>query len=112
MAKKSRGGRMVAAKKRAAECFAGDLLGSPSAIFSPWSSTVMRSETPITTFMSCSMRRIVRPRSSRSLRMKSVRLGRLLRVHARRGLVEQQQARVGGERPRDLDAALVAVGRG
>ena len=51
----------------------GPPAGAPSAIFSPWSSTVMRSETPITTFMSCSISRIVRPRSSRSLRMNSVR---------------------------------------
>ena len=35
----------------------------------------------------------------------------LLRVHAGRGLVEQQQLRVGRERPRDLHAALVAVGQ-
>ena len=41
--------------------------GTPSAIFSPWSSTVMCSETPMTTFMSCSISRIVRPRSSRSV---------------------------------------------
>ena len=35
--------------------------GEPSAIFSPWSSTVTRSETPITTFMSCSISSTVRP---------------------------------------------------
>ena len=33
-----------------------------------------------------------------------------LGVHARRGLVEQQQLGVGGQRPGDLDASLVAVG--
>ena len=64
----------------------------------------------MTTFMSCSMSRIVSPRSSRSLRMKSVRLVGLLRVHPGRRLVEQQQLRVGRERAGDLDAALVAVG--
>ena len=36
---------------------------------------------------------------------------RLLGVHARGGLVEQQELRVGGERPRDLEPALVAVGQ-
>src|SRR4051794_24811160 len=39
--------------------------GAPSAIFSPWSSTVMWSETFITTFMSCSMRSTEIPRSLR-----------------------------------------------
>ena len=48
--------------------------GRPSAIFSPWSSTVMRSETPMTTFMSCSMSRMVSPRSSRSCLMNAVSL--------------------------------------
>ncbi len=35
---------------------------------------------------------------------------RLLGVHARRGLVEEQQLRAGGKRARDLEAPLVAVG--
>src|SRR3954447_5190256 len=48
------------------------LLGSPSAIFSPWSSTQMCSETPMTTFMSCSISRIVRSFSRRSRSMNSV----------------------------------------
>ena len=39
--------------------------GPPSAIFSPWSSTVMRSETFMTTFMSCSMSSTEMPRSER-----------------------------------------------
>ena len=38
-------------------------------------------------------------------------LGRLLRIEARGGLVEQQQLRLGGERARQLDAALQAVGQ-
>src|SRR5215217_3049773 len=46
--------------------------GVPSAILVPWSSTVMYSEASITTCMSCSMSRMLRPRSSRSRRMKSV----------------------------------------
>ena len=40
--------------------------GVPSAIRSPWSRTVTRSLISMTTRMSCSMRRIVRPRSDRS----------------------------------------------
>ena len=84
--------------------------GVPSAIFSPYSSTVQRSETPITTFMSCSIRSTVRPLSSRTRRTNAVKSRRLLRVHPGGGLVEQQQLRVGGERPRDLEPALVAVG--
>ena len=36
----------------------------------------------MTTFMSCSISRIVSPRSSRSLRMNVGQLRRLLRVHA------------------------------
>ena len=36
-------------------------------------------------------------------------LGRLAFVHPRRRLVEEQEARLGGERPRDLEAPLVAV---
>jgi hypothetical protein len=47
--------------------------GEPSATFSPWSRTVIRSDTPMTTFMSCSISRIVRPRSSRTFCMKSVK---------------------------------------
>ena len=38
----------------------------PSAIFLPWSSTVTRSETCMTTRMSCSISSTVSPRSSRS----------------------------------------------
>src|SRR6266498_3632010 len=38
-------------------------------------------------------------------------LGRLLRVHARRGLVEQEQARLRGERAADLDAPAVDLGQ-
>ena len=85
--------------------------GLPSAIFSPWSSTVTRSETPITTFMSCSISRIVSFSSSRSWRMNSVSRCGLLRVHAGGRLVEQQQLRVGRQRPRDLHPPLVAVGQ-
>src|SRR6185437_7611192 len=37
-------------------------------------------------------------------------LGALLRIHPGRGLVEEQELRVGPERPRHLEPALVAVG--
>src|SRR6266511_2361682 len=46
--------------------------GEPSAIFSPYSSTVTRSETPITTRMSCSIRRTVSPSSARRRSTKDV----------------------------------------
>ena len=52
--------------------------GRPSAIFSPWSSTVIHSDTPMTTFMSCSMSRIEMSRSSRSRRMKARITGSIL----------------------------------
>src|SRR4026209_703752 len=45
---------------------------APLAILVPWSSTVTRCEMPMTTFMSCSMSRIVILRSSRRRRMKCV----------------------------------------
>jgi hypothetical protein len=35
---------------------------------------------------------------------------RLLGVHSGGGLVEEQELRLGGERPRDFEAPLVAVG--
>jgi len=55
--------------------------GVPSAIFSPWSRTVTRSLIPMTTRMSCSMRRIVRPSSERS------RLMRLVSCWVSRGFI-------------------------
>src|SRR6185312_9934038 len=44
----------------------------PSAILTPWSSATTRSEMPSTTCMSCSITRIVKPPSSRSLAISSV----------------------------------------
>ncbi len=38
-------------------------------------------------------------------------LGALVRIEAGRGLVEAEQHRVGAHRPRDLEAALVAIGQ-
>ena len=81
----------------------------PSAIFSPWSSTVTRSLMPITTFMSCSMSRTVRPSSVAQLADEVGQLAGLLGVHAGGRLVEQQQLRLGGQGAGDLEAALVAV---
>ena len=83
--------------------------GVPSAIFSPWSRTVTRSLMPMTTRMSCSISRTVRPRSRRSLPIRLVSCGRLARVHAGGRLVEQEQRRVRAERAGDLEPALVAV---
>ena len=69
------------------------------------------SETSITTFMSCSIRQDRQLQLVAQLAHELGERARLLRVHARRRLVEQQQLRVGRERARDLDAALVAVRR-
>ena len=69
------------------------LRGAPSAIFSPWSSTVMWSETFMTTFMSCSISRTEMPCSARSVLHQLAQLLGLLRVHAGGRLVEQQQLR-------------------
>ena len=44
----------------------GLLIGVPSAIFSPKSRTLISSETPITTRIWCSIKRMVIPNSSRS----------------------------------------------
>ena len=49
------------------------------------------------------------PSSSRRLRMKSVSWAVSRGVHAGRRLVEQEQARLVGERAGDLEPALVAV---
>ena len=49
------------------------------------------------------------PFSSRTRRTNDGEVRGLLRVHAGRRLVEQQQLRVGRERARDLEPALVAV---
>ena len=59
--------------------------------------------------MSCSMTTTA-SRWSRILQIRSIGRRGLLRVHARGRLVEEQELRVGGQRPGDLEAALVAVG--
>ena len=86
--------------------------GVPSAIFSPWSSTVTRSEMPMTTLMSCSISRMVSPRSSRRRPHEPRQRAGLLRVHPGGRLVEQQQLGLGRQRARDLQPALIAVGAG
>ena len=82
----------------------------PSAILTPWSSTLTRSEMPITTRIECSISRMVTPRSSRTRRTKSIMSRAFARIHAGHRLVEQQQPRPGGERPADLQPALLAIG--
>ena len=89
----------------------GTSSGVPSAIFSPWSSTVTWSDTPMTTFMSCSMSRIGQPALGAQRLHQAAQLIGLLRVHAGRRLVEQEQLRVGGQRAGDLQPPLVAVGQ-
>ena len=83
--------------------------GVPSAIFSPWSRTVTRSLMPMTTFMSCSMSRTVRPSSRPQPVDERHHLGRLARVHPGRRLVEQEELGLAAEGARDLEPALVAV---
>ena len=83
----------------------------PSAIFSPRSRTVIRSETRMTTLMSCSMSRTDTSFSSRTRWTKLVEPRRLLGVHPGRRLVQQQHLRLQRERPGDLEPALVAVGQ-
>src|SRR5207245_6765128 len=46
--------------------------GSPCAMVTPWSSTRIRSETPITSFMSCSMSTTATPNRSRMSRMSCI----------------------------------------
>ena len=58
--------------------------GEPSAIFSPWSRTVTRSLMPMTTFMSCSISRIVRPELGRAARGRSRSAGASPRGSCRR----------------------------
>ncbi len=90
----------------------GSRAGVPSAIFAPYSSTVMRSRDAHHDLMSCSIRSTVRPFSSRTRRTKAREVRALLRVHPGRRLVEEQQLRLRRERPRDLEPALVAVREG
>src|SRR5690349_1297778 len=45
------------------------------------------------------------------IRQQAPQRERLGGVHARRGLIEREQLRLGGERPGDLEAPLVAVGQ-
>jgi hypothetical protein len=59
--------------------------------------------------MSCSMTTTASP-MSRILKIRSMASSVSLRVHAGRRLVQQDELRVGGQGPRDLEATLVAVG--
>ena len=60
--------------------------------------------------MSCSMTTTARPLVA-DLEDQLLGLPGLLRVHAGGRLVEQEQLRVGGQRPGDLQPPLVAVGQ-
>ena len=70
----------------------------------------MRSQTSMTSSMSCSISTTVRP-ASRIWRISCDERLLLGRVEAGGRLVEQQHLRLRGERPGDLEAALVAVGQ-
>ncbi len=67
----------------------------------------MRSEMFMTSFILCSTRTTVRPAASS--RISTHRLIRLLGTHARGGLVEEEQDRLGGQGDGDLEMALLAV---
>ena len=84
--------------------------GEPSAIFRPNSSTTIRSVTPMTRRMSCSISSTVTP-VSRILPDQLEQLLLLRRVEAGGRLVQAEQLRLGGQRPGDLQPALVAVGQ-
>src|SRR5437588_2571725 len=74
-AARRRGGASAVRPPRYASTTAGSVRtssGVPSAIFLPKLSTAMRSHTPMTTFISCSIRRMVRPASRRSAPMRAV----------------------------------------
>ena len=72
-------------------------------------STTTSSEMFMTSPMSCSTRRTVTPRSR--IRADELReLRRLAHVEAGGRLVEEEELRLGGERARQLDRALLAVG--
>ena len=71
--------------------------------------TWMVSQMPITTFMLCSTSRIVSFELVAQPADQAHQLERLLRIHAGRRLVEQQQLRLGRQRARDLEPALAAV---
>ena len=88
---------------------AGPAAGVPSAMRRPKSSTVTRSAMPMTSPMSCSTSRTGICRSSRMSRMRCGHDGGLVRVHAGRRLVEQQQVRLDAQGPGDLHPLLVAV---
>ena len=70
----------------------------------------MRSQMPMTRLMSCSMSSTVKPGVADPADERH-QLELLGRVEARGGLVEQQQLRLGRQRPGDLEPALVAVGQ-
>ena len=71
----------------------------------------MRSQMSITNAMSCSISRMVSPNSRAQLHDQLAQRLLLRRVHARGGLVEQQEPRPRRERARDLEPALLAVGQ-
>jgi hypothetical protein len=71
----------------------------------------MRSERFITTPMSCSISVIVVPNAWLAVDDEAAHVLLLLEVHAGHRLVEQQQARLHGQRAAELDPLLQAVGK-
>ena len=80
----------------------------PSASVRPWSSTWMRLEIFITSFMSCSTSSTVTPEAATFWITASTSCG-LDRIAAGGGLVEQQHLRLGRERAGDLEPLQRAI---
>ena len=83
----------------------------PSAIVSPWSSTVTWSEMPMTTLMSCSISRTEIRARSRSLLDQLGAAPRSPAGSCRRSARRAAAASARGQGARDLQPALVAVGQ-
>ena len=85
-------------------------LGEPSAIFSPWSSTTMRSE-PAHDDLHVVLDEDDGHAFVADLTDERHQGGGLLGVHAGGRLVEEQQLGLGGQRPGDLQPSLRSIGQ-
>ena len=86
--------------------------GAPSASSLPWSSTATRSASATTARITCSTKTMVVP-PARILRIRSTAWSTSDGVKPAQHLVEQQQLRARGQRPREFDElALVQIQRG
>ncbi len=79
----------------------------PSAIFLPEFMTTIRSETPMTSRITCSIMTIVTPRSSRILRSNSSSSGHAVDRKPDSGLIKQHDLGIADQCPCDLDNPLL-----